>query len=364
MSTLAGMDPFYLDRRRFLLSVGAAACGTLLPFRPLLARTQRRKIRLAGSIYVGWMPWFLADEDGTLRRVGAEFGLDLEFVRADYAETITLFAGGAVDAVVMTNIDAVPAVASAGVDADVLLVGSFSDGNDAIMLRPGVGDDLRGKTLGLVEYSVSHYLLDRHLEQARIPFDAVKWVNVADSAMAATFVSPSAGIDGVVTWNPIVDEIETRHGGRRLADSRSVRREIADMLVMNRRTLRDVPEAATALLSVWFEIAARMRARPAELHDVLGRLSGADGSSYARQLEQTIFIGAPELAASTLRDPALRATAQRIRAFVERHRLLSSTPSRALISFAGEEPALLNFNPIPLERAIATNFRPALAGAR
>ena len=175
----------------------------------------------------------LADEDGTLKRVGAEFGLDIEFVRADYAETITLFAGGAVDAVVVTNTDAIPAVASAGVEADVLLVGSFSDGNDAIMLRPGAGNDLRGKTLGLVEYSVSHYLLDRYLEQANIPFDAVKWVNIADSAIAASFVSAAGGIDGAVTWNPIVDEIETRHGGRRLADSRLIRREIADMLVID-----------------------------------------------------------------------------------------------------------------------------------
>ena len=167
-----------------------------------------------------------------------------------------------------------------------------------------------------------------------------------------------------MTWNPIVDEIETRHGGRRLADSRLIRREIADMLVINRRTLREAPEAATALLKVWFEITARMRARPAELHPVLGRLSGADGASYARQLEQTILVDTPDLALSTLRDPVLRATARHIRAFVDRHRLLPAAPSRPLTSFAGEEPALLHFNAAPLERAVAANFRPASAGAR
>ncbi|MCP4184553.1 MAG: ABC transporter substrate-binding protein, partial [Hyphomicrobiales bacterium] len=249
--------------RRQVITAGAAVGLTLLAAPYIWRGKSVKKLKLASSIYVGWMPWFYAAESGLMKKVANRHDIEIEFIRADYADTISLFGAGAVDAVTMTNIDAAPALVSAKIKADAILVGSFSNGNDAIMMRPDRDGELAGKTLGLVEYSVSHYLLDRILQQRGIGFDQVNRLNIADSTMIASMTNDSNNIDGVVTWNPIVDELERRNFAVRFADSSEIPREIADLLVVNRKVLDDTPEFGDALLEIWFEVTQKMRQEPA-----------------------------------------------------------------------------------------------------
>ena len=52
--------------------------------------------------------------------------------------------------------------AAGGVDTTALIVGDFSNGNDALILKgKDKLEDIKGQTVNLVEFSVSHYLLAR-----------------------------------------------------------------------------------------------------------------------------------------------------------------------------------------------------------
>ena len=308
-------------------------------------------LRLAGSIYVGWMPWFYADQEGILQKNAKLAGHEAEFVPGDYIETINQFALGGVDAVVLTNIDAMALLVGNNVETDVILIGSYSNGNDAILLKPQAGNDIVGKTLGLVEYSVSHYLLDRYLEKSNIPFGKVKWRNYSDAAIASSFIERNSELAGVVTWNPIANLIESSFKGNRLFDSASIKNEIADMLVIRRESLKKNPEFGCTLLKTWFEVTEQMNGpNKKKVYDKLGALEGGDGASYAQQLKTTTLIDSKEKALDALADKDMQGTMGHVEAFVKRHKLLSVAPEKPWISYHGEKSAVLHFNSEALKK--------------
>ena len=323
------------------LSIGISLSGCDSGRRPLVPP----RLSLAASIYVGWMPWFLAAQDGTLAQHAKEHGLDIQFVQGDYLETVNQLANGKVDAVTVTNMDAMAFLAGEGVASDVILISSYSHGNDAILLRPQAADDVTRGPIGLVEFSVSHYLLDRYLERENIPHDAVQRRHVSDASMAVVFEDPMSELLGVVTWNPILRKIENRLKVRRIFDSRMIEGEIADMLVIRRAVLQKHPEFAQALLATWFDMMERMRGsqRFADL-ERMAQLAQADLEGYEQELTTTLFMKTPEIALGYLRDPHLRDTMGCVRAFIARHNFVSEMPSEPWVSYAGDPSALLHFN--------------------
>lgn len=341
-----------MKKRSFL--IGAAAVGVVgvaggLSI-PYLSKNAVPKLTIGGSIYVGWMPWYLASEDGTLARMAERYGLEIDFVRADYADSLGLFAGQGVDAVVMTNVDAASTIVASGVAADAILVGSFSNGNDALVTKADAEPELTGKTFGLVEFSVSHYLLDRLLEKNNLAFDAVKSVNISDAGMIGAFIDSSNDLDGVVSWNPIVHELVTSHGGKILGDSSAIPREIADLLVVNRSKLEEFPEFGQALLDTWFEITGRLKSAPEIAKTQLGELSGTNAAGYQLQLDKTILLGDVASAAQAMARPELKASTAPIEAFALRHALVEKKPD-SWITFGASSDGVLRYNETYLANA-------------
>jgi len=110
------------------------------------------------------MPWGYATEQKIMDKWAKKYGIDVKIVQInDYVESINQYTAGQFDACAMTNMDALTIPAAGGVDSTALIVGDFSNGNDAVILK---GDnktlkDIKGQNVNLVELSVSHYLLAR-----------------------------------------------------------------------------------------------------------------------------------------------------------------------------------------------------------
>ena len=119
------------------------------------------------TIYAGWMPWEYGATQGIVDKWAQKYGIEIKVTQLnDYVESINQYTAGQFDGCTMTNMDALTIPAAAGVDSTALIVGDFSAGADGILVRGGSKDlkDLKGKTILLVENSVSHYLLSRALE--------------------------------------------------------------------------------------------------------------------------------------------------------------------------------------------------------
>src|SRR5476649_286639 len=114
------------------------------------------------SIYAGWTPYYYMNKSGMLRKWADKYGIAIKVQRFDYAPSLDAFVAKNIDACDMTNMEALDMPAASGVPTTVVLIGDYSNGNDALLVRNGLQlKDLPGKKLLLVQKTVSEYLLDR-----------------------------------------------------------------------------------------------------------------------------------------------------------------------------------------------------------
>jgi NitT/TauT family transport system substrate-binding protein len=287
---------------------------------------EKTKFRLAWSIYVGWMPWPYAQESGILKKWADKYGISIEAVAFnDYVESINQYTAGAFDAVTVTNMDALTVPAAGGVDTTAIIIGDYSNGNDAVILKAAGNTkptlaDLKGRSVNLVQLSVSQYLLSRALEQAGLKETDVTLVNTSDADIVGAFAS--ADVQAVATWNPQVTEILKRPDAVSVFDSSRIPGEILDLLVVNTKTLKDNPKLGAALAGAWYEVLALMTrtdAAGAAARTQMARDSGASLKSFDHQLLTThLFVGAAD-ASSYAAGADLPATMERVRQFSFAH---------------------------------------------
>ncbi|QJF51190.1 putative urea ABC transporter substrate-binding protein [Roseobacter ponti] len=278
---------------KLILSFLAA---TTLAGAPATAQ-EKTDFRVAWSIYVGWMPWGYMEDSGIMDKWAEKYGIDVEIVQInDYVESINQYTAGAFDGVSATNMDTLSIPSGGGVDTTALIVGDYSDGNDAVILK-GEGDltSLAGKPVNLVELSVSHYLLARALDSvglAERDLDGV--INTSDADMIAAYTTDD--VQAVVTWNPLVSAIMEEPGANKLFDSSDIPGEIIDLMVVNTETLEANPAFGKALAGAWYETMALMAAGDEEALTAMAEASGTDLAGYKAQLDSTEMFYDPAAA--------------------------------------------------------------------
>src|SRR5712692_5542450 len=126
------------------------------------AFAQRPEFTVGWSIYAGWTPYHYMQKSGLLKKWAEKYGISIKVQRFDYAPSLDAFVGRNIDACTMTNMEALDMPAASGVPTTVILIGDYSNGNDALLVRNGLQmKDLSGKKLLLVQKTVSEYLFDR-----------------------------------------------------------------------------------------------------------------------------------------------------------------------------------------------------------
>ena len=248
--------------------------------------------KIAWSIYAGWMPWDYADKKGIIKKWADRYNINIEMVQVnDYVQSINQYSSGDFSGVTIASMDALTIPAAGGVDTTAVIIGDYSDGNDGILLKNGQNvADLKGKTVNLVEYSVSHYLLNRALEKSGLSLKDVKTVNSSDANLVSAFGSPD--VPAIVTWNPILDVAKKQPGAHLVFSSRDIPAEILDLLVVNTQTLEQHPELGKALVGAWYETLAVMGGEGEEAKAArafMAEAAGTDLPSFEKQLAATHF---------------------------------------------------------------------------
>ena len=273
-------------------AIGAAALSMSLST-PLMAQ-EKTEFRVAWSIYVGWMPWGYLEESGIMDKWAEKYGIDVEIVQInDYVESINQYTAGAFDGVSATNMDTLSIPSGGGVDTTALIVGDFSNGNDAVILKgEGSLEDLAGKPVNLVELSVSHYLLARGLDSVGLrEADLDSVINTSDADMIAAFQTDD--VEAVVTWNPLVSTILEDPSATKLFDSSDIPGEIIDLMVVNTETLEANPDFGKAMVGAWYEVMSLMAAGDEAVLTSMAEASGTDLDGYKSQLASTEMFYAP-----------------------------------------------------------------------
>ncbi|AOL95430.1 putative urea ABC transporter substrate-binding protein [Porphyrobacter sp. LM 6] len=312
--------PGILDRmwRRFvglgLLALLVAACsgGEEEPAGP------RTEFSIGWSIYAGWMPWAYAQQAGIVKKWGDKYGITIELVQVnDYIESVNQYTAGKLDGVTVANMDALTIPAAGGKDTSAIILGDYSNGNDAVLLK---GADsvaaIKGRQVYLAELSVSHYLLARALEKNGMKLADVKTVNTSDADISAAFAAPD--VTAAVAWNPQVTTMKGVAGAKAVFTSADIPGEILDLLVVDTATLKANPNLGKALAGIWYEtmtLMAQADAEGAAARAAMAKLAGTTPAEFEGQLATTYLYTDPKAALAAMSSPDLVTTMTRVRDF-------------------------------------------------
>jgi len=301
---------------RFLLiacALAVAGCsGSDEPAEP------RTRFNIGWSIYAGWMPWPYAQQAGIVKKWADKYGLEINFVQVnDYVESVNQYTAGKLDGVTVANMDALTIPAAGGKDTSAIILGDYSNGNDAVLLKgAGTVGALRSREVYLVELSVSHYLLARALEENGMALADVKTVNTSDADIASAFTAPQ--ITAAVAWNPQVTTMKAVPGTTAVFTSADIPGEILDLLVVDTATLKANPDLGKALAGIWYETMALMAKDDAEgaaARAAMAKLAGTTPEAFEGQLATTFLYTDPKAAVAAMASPDLVTTMTRVRDF-------------------------------------------------
>ncbi len=284
------------------------------------------------SVYAGWNPYYYMAKSGILKRWADKYQVDIQVQRFDYAASLDAFVAKNLDACTMTNMEALDMPAASGVDSTAIVVGDYSNGNDAILTRDGLQlKTFAGKRVMLVQKTVSEYLLERALVLNGLGDQAthLKLVNTSDSDIVGAFTGNPSN-QAVVTWKPLVSEILRQDKGvTDIFDSSKIPGEILDLLVVRTEVLKRPDGSgarfAKAITGAWYETMAQMAAAGAASDRAVAGSAAASGdsvASYREQLKTTYLFSTPASATGFVDSPRMKQEMELVRQFCFRHGLL------------------------------------------
>lgn len=227
-----------------LLAIAAA-------FTPLV---DAAPLKIAYSDWPGWVAWEIGIQKGWFK----EAGVEVEFSWFDYVPSMDAYVAGKVDAVCMTNGDALVTGAT-GKPSIGILINDYSNGNDMIVAAPGIADmkGLKGKKVGVEEGFVSHLLLLTGLEKAGLTADDVTLVNTPTNETPQVFASKA--VDAVGAWQPSSGQaLKSVPGSKPVFTSADAPGIIYDLLYVSPESLEKQRPDWEKVVKVWYKIAAYM----------------------------------------------------------------------------------------------------------
>lgn len=205
-------------------------------------------LKIGYSDWPGWVAWEVAIEKGWFK----EAGVDVSFEWFDYVASMDAFAAGQLDAVSMTNGDALVTGAT-GAKSVMILMNDYSNGNDMVIGAPGIGSvkDLKGKKVGVEIGFVGHLLLLNALEKNGLTEADVELVNVPTNETPQ--VLASGEVDAIVAWQPSSGSaLELVPGSKAIYTSADEPGLIYDLLCVSPASLAANRDDWKKVVDVWY----------------------------------------------------------------------------------------------------------------
>lgn len=208
-------------------------------------------------------------------------------------DSVQAFAAKKLDGCAMTSMESLQP-ASNGVPSVAMLINDRSNGGDGLLARDGVDlEGMKGKTVLLEEFSVSHYLLNRALESVGLKEKDVK---------------------------------------------------IMDFLVMNEDALKANPGFGPCLTDAWFDAMQYFSDEKTrkDAIDIMAKGAGASVEEFEKMLEATDLFTDRKKTADFLEGDKIKATMDKVKKFSFDHDLINN--EKFSIGFGKGAKAQLRFD--------------------
>lgn len=207
-------------------------------------------LKIGYSDWPGWVAWEVAVEKQWFK----EEGVDVKFEWFDYVASMDAFAAGQLDAVAMTNGDALVTGAT-GAKSVMMIINDYSNGNDMVIAKPGIESvkDLKGKKIGVEIGFVGHLLLLNALKENGLSEADVELVNVPTNETPQ--VLASGDVDAIVAWQPNSGmALNMVPGSKAVYTSADEPGLIYDVLAVSPSSLEANRDAWKKVAKVWYRV--------------------------------------------------------------------------------------------------------------
>ncbi|MBF0118284.1 MAG: ABC transporter substrate-binding protein [Desulfobacterales bacterium] len=226
-------------------------------------------LKIGYSDWPGWIAWEIGIQKNWFKEENVEASF---FWYSAYAESLDAFASGKVDAVCMTNCDALVLGAN-GKHSKGILINDFSNGNDMIIAKPGITKiiDLKNKKIGLEIGLLEHLLVLSALEKNEMKESDVIIVNIPTDKTPLAL--ESGKVDAIAAWQPSAGEaLKNVPASKPIFTSADTKGLIYDLLFVSDESLKIHSEKWKKVVKVWFKIVDYIK-NPANKDEILKILS-------------------------------------------------------------------------------------------
>jgi NitT/TauT family transport system substrate-binding protein len=263
-------------------------------------------MRIGTNVWPGYEPLYLA------RELGEYSHSEIRLIELPNSSTvIRAYRNGVLEAAAVT-LDEALLLAQHQPDFSILLIMDYSHGGDVILARPPIDslEGIRSKRVGLENTALGSYVISRALEIAGLSREEITVVPLLVDEHERAY--DELTVDAVVTFEPVRTKLLVK-GANQIFDSRSIPKEIVDILIVRNSFLDAQPQSVRQLLKGWFAALDRLYTTPDEAHRIIARrlaiTQQETRDSYAGLLlpdlaeNKTMLFGSP---------PPLLATAKRL----------------------------------------------------
>ncbi|HQW27959.1 MAG TPA: ABC transporter substrate-binding protein [Verrucomicrobiales bacterium] len=249
-------------------------------------------LKIGYSDWPGWVAWEIGVKKGWFK----EAGVETEFVWMAYVKSMEAYTAGKLDAVCVTNGDALVTGAT-GKASVAILINDYSNGNDMIVAKPGIDSfkDLKGKTVGLEEGFVEHLLLLKGLEANGMSEGDITIKNTPTNNTPQVFSSGEVAAIGA--WQPNSGQaIKLVPGSKAVFTSKDVPGLIYDGLFCDPASVKSRRAEWVKVVEVWYRIVAYL-ADERNLDEALAILAervGVAPAEYEPLLDGTKILSPAE----------------------------------------------------------------------
>jgi NitT/TauT family transport system substrate-binding protein len=245
-------------------------------------------LKIAYSDWPGWIAFEIGIQKGWFK----EAGVDTEFEWFDYAASMKSFTEGNLDAVMMTMGDAL-ITGAPGARSVCTLVTDYSNGNDMIVAKPGIGSlkELKGKKVGLELGLVEHLLLVKGLEKNGLNEKDVTLIGIPthDTVRALEL----GMVDAIGAWQPNSGQVlKSVPSSKAIFTSADMPGLIYDLVCVSPKSLAARRDDWVKVIKVWNRIVKYVMdpATKGEAVKIMAGRAGVSADEYAKFLPGTRFL--------------------------------------------------------------------------
>ena len=281
--------------RRLKNMVQHLLAGIVLPVVSLgfaLTAHAAEPLKIGYSDWPGWVAWQVAIDKGWFK----EADVNVKFEWFDYSASMDAFTAGKIDAVLMTNGDAL-VTGAGGARSTMILITDYSNGNDMILAKPGIKSvsDLKGKKVAVETGLVEHLLLRNAMKKAGMKAGDIEIVNSKTNEMPQMLASKD--IVAVGAWEPIAGQArKAAPGAKAIYTSADEPGLIYDVLAVNPSSVNAHRAEWQKVVKLWDRVVSYIEdpKTQADAVKIMAARSGVSTAEYLPLLKGTKLLSLEE----------------------------------------------------------------------